>query len=227
MFLTVLAVLPCVLGGPSGYLSVINATPYNLSLTYTHSYQMDWKLRDIIVSGSSINQYIKYRKNQYDAAEATYTLVGAPEPMSFTIQARKKPKRLEVRFDDALSAINNPNGSLIDLRWVRDGAVPFVLAGLGTPSSLFVSTNPLTAWMQATLPTIGHLSLSEVCMPGSHNAGMSEVSHAHGGRAHNSLPQSVNVFEQLRNGARYFDIRPIRYKGQFRTDILERHSMEL
>jgi hypothetical protein len=39
------------LRGSGGYLSIINATPYEWRLTYSHKYQMDWEFPEYINSG--------------------------------------------------------------------------------------------------------------------------------------------------------------------------------
>jgi len=54
-------------------------------------------------------------------------------------------------------------------------------------------------------------------MPGSHDAGMSEFTGAYGGLPHNTITQSVPLYNQLLNGARYFDIRPINHAKGFRS----------
>lgn len=136
--------------------------------------------------------------------------------MSFTVQVQRRPKKLvKVKFNDELLSLNNPQGSTINLGYVRRGSHLFTLAGSGTESHPFVSTNPPTTWMQSTLDTIGSRSLREISMPVSHDSGMSENTGLHGGVKHNIITQSFNVFDQLRLGARYLDIRPVSFRGKF------------
>lgn len=77
-------------------------------------------------------------------------------------------------------------------------------------------------WMQATLSTIKDLCLRQIAMPASKDAGMSEQFARCGtyilnfvpvylGASHNTVSQSGDVYKQLLQGARYFDIRPVHW----------------
>lgn len=195
--------------GPGGWITLINSTPYEWRLTYTHQYQMRWDSATVVSSGTSKEFYYEFKRNGDDGAEATYRLVGHPTGASFTVQARGSgQRRIQVQYHDHLSSLNNPENSLIDLGWEHDGAVPFILAGDGVHES-FISSNPPVAWMQATLQTIGNKSLREICRPGSHDSGASEITRSYLAIKHNVLTQSGNVYQQLMSGARSFDIRPV------------------
>jgi hypothetical protein len=68
--------------------------------------------------------------------------------------------------------------------------------------------------MQKSLSSIGSKTMREIAMPGSHNSGMDTLTNRYyGGIEHNTLTQSVGVYNQAENGARYFDIRPV-YRGK-------------
>ncbi|KAF4625880.1 hypothetical protein G7Y89_g12282 [Cudoniella acicularis] len=207
--------------GPGGYVSLINGTPYNWTLVYSHSYQMDWKPADIIPAGSSHQQYFEYwyhHGNSGDcAAEATYVLENSPTPARFTLQARQNGggKRIEIQYHDTLSSLNNPKNSFLKLGYIHDGSVSFMLSG-DDPKS-YLSTNPPTAWMQASLPTIGSKTMRDIAIPASHDAGASELTWSWFGVSHNTQTQSVHVYTQLLDGARFFDIRPVSYKGFWYT----------
>lgn len=58
-------------------------------------------------------------------------------------------------------------------------------------------------WMGDRLSTLGHKPLSRIVFPGSHDAGM-----YHGNLGALGLTQDQNIYEQLRWGVRYFDLRP-------------------
>ncbi len=181
---------------------------------------MDWKPASIIPAGTSFEQYFEYWydwwDNGDDGAEATYELVDSPQPASFQLQARQSGgKRLQIQFQDALWSINNGQNSLINLGYVHDGSVAFILSGDGTHP--YVSTNPPIGWMQATLSTIGSKNLREIAMPDSHDAGMSQITRTYGGIEHNTKTQSGNIYQQLTNGARWFDIRPVHRYGEWYT----------
>jgi hypothetical protein len=212
--------VPIVAAGPGGYVTLINGSPFDWKLTYSHAYQMDWKPAEIIRAGESHEQYLEYwyhwGDNGDDAAEATYELVGSPVPASFQLQARQDGgKHLQVQYHGGLSSLNNPQNSLIQLDFVKDGGVSFILSGDGLEP--YISTNPPTAWMQATYSTIGSSTLRQITMPASHDSGMSEVTTTWWGTAHSTNTQSVNIYQQLMNGARWFDIRPVHTKNGWYT----------
>lgn len=64
-------------------------------------------------------------------------------------------------------------------------------------------------WMEA-LP--GHLTLRDICVPGSHDAGMYYTKLLV--RDDIALTQQLTVYEQLRQGSRYFDLRPQHINGK-------------
>lgn len=73
-------------------------------------------------------------------------------------------------------------------------------------------------WMQQNLGTLGNRPLRHICMPGSHDAGMSTfgtstalVSPA------NTVTQTTGILGQLQAGARFFDIRPVLSGGAYFT----------
>lgn len=75
-----------------------------------------------------------------------------------------------------------------------------------------------TAWMQNNLALLGSRTLREICLPGTHDAGMSALNS---GTAFaytcNTVTQTNAILGQLQNGSRYFDIRPVISGGQYTT----------
>lgn len=206
--------------GKRGWITLVNSTPYKWQLVTTHRYQMrQWQPLQSVDAGVTQEFYYEYstKTNEDDAAEASYAIEGHPRNASFTIQARtRREKRIEVQFQGGLSSLNNPEGTLLDIGREEEGTVPFILAGDGLDIPL-ISNNPPTAWMQATLHTIGQKSLREICLLASHDSGASEITRAYMGVKHNVLTQSNHVYQQLISGARYLDIRPALRKGTWYT----------
>ena len=199
----------------SGYVTLINATPYDWKLTSSHSYQVEWDFPSVVKAGTAYEQYIKFKKDHHDdGAEAYYSIVNSPSPASFVVKACA-PKHIEIQFLGTLSSLNNPESSVINLGFVENGAVSFVLSGNG--NGPYTSSNPPVAWMQSTLSSIGCNSLREIAMPASHDSGMSEITRGWGGVAHNTKTQTANIFQQLIHGARVFDIRPVHWHGTLYT----------
>lgn len=73
-------------------------------------------------------------------------------------------------------------------------------------------------WMQQNLGMLGNRPLRHICMPGSHDAGMSMFgTHTHLVSPSNTVTQTTGVLGQLQAGARYFDIRPVLSGGAYST----------
>lgn len=75
---------------------------------------------------------------------------------------------------------------------------------------------PLNNWMQEKFDTpAGRANprLSEIFMPGSHDAGMYVTPDTSGGRTGKTITHFDDITTQLNNGARFFDIRVYRMGG--------------
>ncbi|KAJ6510441.1 PLC-like phosphodiesterase [Mycena sanguinolenta] len=73
-------------------------------------------------------------------------------------------------------------------------------------------------WMQANIGLLGSRPLKHISIPGSHDAGMSQIN---GGTffsdAANTQTQTLGIAAQLAAGSRYFDIRPVITDGTYST----------
>jgi hypothetical protein len=144
--------------------------------------------------------------------------------MSFKIKARRQHREIFIEYLEDLQSIGFSKGSAMSLGWVDDGAVSFILGGPVTSDISFgdeigfgVSSMAPTAWMQASLDTIGQQTLREMAMPASHDAGMYEIAceFKYGGSSQNTLTQTRTIYEQLIHGARFLDLRPVLRQGVF------------
>ncbi|KAF5717619.1 variant-surface-glyco phospholipase C [Fusarium globosum] len=199
--------------GEGGYINLVNGTPYKWKRTQQNSYQMEaWSFPESIDAVPST--YVEFdhgvlKKRGDTSGSVTYSLEGTKA--TFSIHVRDKPANIWIQLD-GLEALNNPRGSKIELGWQHDECVTFVLSG---KEGNFHSSNPPTDWMQKNRNILGHRPLSQICMLGTHDSGMSTVSHCDvpGGVIDPYvLCQSVSVLGQLAHGARYFDLRP-QYSG--------------
>lgn len=87
----------------------------------------------------------------------------------------------------------------------------YILNGLGfnNPTLLF-SSKPPSNWMTQMYNRISCLQLRQLCIPGTHDSGMSKFGANRGGAtAPNTLTQYLDVYHQLAAGARWLDIRPV------------------
>lgn len=98
---------------------------------------------------------------------------------------------------------------------------PASSAGIGKLHSLLNSTMSRSAnstWMQSNLGTLGAKNLRNICLPGTHDSGMSQFNPGTLFAAPcNVVTQTTGILGQLRYGARYFDIRPVISGGQYVT----------
>jgi hypothetical protein len=88
----------------------------------------------------------------------------------------------------------------------QPATAPEVLAGWADAPLRYSPANWMHALKSAPGSTFGAKSLSEVVIPGSHDAGMYESTDPTG----NSVTQNGTIYAQLLSGSRYFDLR-IRY----------------
>ncbi|MDL4912985.1 MAG: prolyl oligopeptidase family serine peptidase [Enterobacterales bacterium endosymbiont of Blomia tropicalis] len=75
-----------------------------------------------------------------------------------------------------------------------------------------------SAWMSNNISDVGNKTLREICMPGTHDAGMGVfTSGTPFASPCNTVTQKKLVAGQLQLGSRYFDIRPVVSGGKFFT----------
>jgi hypothetical protein len=207
--------------GLGGNLTIINATPFAWQRTFQHSYQMtQWEFPSQINPGEKVSVTPEWGflgRPSDDAAEAGYSIsMGAAGDVGFQFQARYSNSPQVSVLLDQVSTIGNPPGSAINLDFATLGDTPFIFSG--NQQASFQSTNAPQNWMQQNLQSIGCLPLNRICMPASHDSGMSSL---HGKTAlansDNTLAQYADIAGQLSAGFRFFDIRPVISNGQFYT----------
>lgn len=212
--------------GEGGNLVLVNGTKYDWITTEHDSYQMNsWPFPATVNAGQTASLYVEWDQHVFvtqsdDAANATLTLQGTSS--GFQLQARNTAGFDLLAAMASLSTQNNPQGSVISLGWQHNvppnASVQLILSG---QEGDFWSNNPPVAWMQAALPTFGHRTLGQFCMPGSHDAGMSTISSGRflGGTIGQGavITQTNGLGGQLQLGSRFFDIRPVLAGGQFAT----------
>lgn len=211
--------------GQGGRVTLVNGTSYDWSLNSSanNEYQMaSWDWPSTVKAGQSVVVYVEWKQGPFTnladtQGNAQYKISGTSH--NFTIQARSSSDstsgfRIQIAFTD-LATVNLGSGSIVNLGWAHDGQMTFVLAGV---EGKFVSTNMPTDWMQQTLGTIGYRALRHVCIPGTHDAGMSVLgSHTVFINNGNVLTQYTSIGNQLNLGSRYLDIRPCISSGKYVT----------
>lgn len=158
--------------GESGFITLVNGTRYDWKKTYQQQDQMyHWRLPDTIPAGSSSTGYVQWDTTKApadDEGKATYTL--GETGLNFQVQAPPRNK-----FPLGIQLINfgtqgNPQGSTINRELAKDGYVNFILSG---EEGAFTSSNLSSSWMQNYLSILGDRTLRQLCIPGSHDSGMS------------------------------------------------------
>ena len=206
----------------SGNLSIINATPFVWEQSFQHVSQMPhWDFPAKINPGDQISVPAAWGADDQKSttlARTNYTIaLDDGSSVGFQLQAHINPNgpQFQVFWNNA-STIGNPPGTNTSLGFSEDANTPFILSGQMEES--FESSNPPENWMHQNLPSIGCLPLNRICMPASHDAGMSKLNgHTALVNGVDTLTHFTDVSGQLSAGFRYFDIRPVIADGKFAT----------
>jgi hypothetical protein len=114
---------------------------------------------------------------------------------------------------DNLPTSDVANGDTMSLSMPQDDkfgkSVQWGLVGSELYGYYTTTADPPVAWIQATLDIIGDRKLKHVCMPGSHDAGMSKIDgKTPAASVDNTQTQFLDIYPQAVRGTRWFDIRP-------------------
>lgn len=150
-----------------------------------------------------------------DAGEAYYSLEGTSNAFSIHAFVNRNNFEVQVKFDN-IETQNNTKGSSVDVGFEWNDSRNFILSGT---QGRYSSNYPPTDWMHENLETLGNRKLRHICMPGTHNSGMSVLGKTSSPfvTPRNTVTQVFDVYHQLKAGARFFDIRPVISGGQFFT----------
>ena len=194
--------------GQGGYITLVNGTTYDWTKTKQQSNQMNtWNFPQVITARTTASVYVEWGGpvTTQDEGRVTYTL-GATGSTFDVLAVATNGFALQVSFTN-LETNGNPQGTLLNLGWNANGSVEFILSGV---VGNFNSSNIPTSWMQTNLSVLGKTALQQLCIPGSHDAGMSTLGSGTGGSYPcNTVTQTVPIAQQLLLGVRYFDIRPV------------------
>lgn len=114
----------------------------------------------------------------------------------------------------------HPRRTVIDLSGIGLGQreykdpgqeVPVTLVITGSENYGFIASlrHGPGNWMHSLYDVIKDRDIQNVIIPGTHDPGMSIISHPllSGGDSANTQTQGINIYNQLRAGARWFDLR--------------------
>ena len=221
--------------GMGGYLALINATPYEWNLRDISSSQMNgWNsaFPASIQPTAAILIYVEFDEDPSATAIATYLFGGGVlEVRASGTYGDSDDFKPHLEIDSYFDT--NPDGTFLDLGWNHGyptdffgnplnpsgiGCVTFILS-MDPAGNLHSSADEnWGTWMQANLATLGGRTLRQLCMPGTHDSGMSQIGTCTiDGSADVTQTQTQGILGQLKRGARYFDIRPVISDGIFVT----------
>ncbi|MDC9581066.1 hypothetical protein PSI15_05670 [Xenorhabdus sp. PR6a] len=123
---------------------------------------------------------------------------------------------LEIYLEN-IETLNHKKGDTVSLDWQSNKLTYLFLIG---DAGYYIGPDiNAESWIQDHLHLLGNHSLKEICIPGSHDAGMSVVTWKTLLASEcNTLTQTNNILGQLKSGIRYFDIRPALSDGNFFTE---------
>jgi hypothetical protein len=128
----------------------------------------------------------------------------------------RKPSDYKLTISlDGLSTQQSPQGSKIDLGFRHDAAVNWIMS-TDEAGRWWSNSGTYTDWMQQSMGSLANRTLKHICMPGSHDAGMSTYKPGTiGANFANTQTQYLDFYQQLMAGSRYFDLRPVLSGGQW------------
>ncbi|KAH3980547.1 hypothetical protein HBH64_049320 [Parastagonospora nodorum] len=202
--------------GYGGYMTLVNGSPFDWGVSSTHSYQMDkwsWLTAN---AGKASKVYVEFGtkgQTRDDAGEAYYNIAGTAS--KFSVLARKPSDyKLTISLDN-LSTKQSPQGSQVDLGFRHDATVNWIMS-TDEAGQWWSNSGTYVDWMQQSMGSLANRTLRQICMPGSHDAGMSTFKPGTiGANFANTQTQYLDFYQQLMAGSRYFDLRPVLSNGQW------------
>jgi hypothetical protein len=114
-----------------------------------------------------------------------------------------------------MSTKQSAQGSKTDLGFRHNAAVNWIMS-TDEAGQWWSNSGTYTDWMQQSMGSLANRTLKSICMPGSHDAGMSSYRPGTvGANFANTQAQYLDVAHQLLAGSRYFDLRPVISSGQW------------
>ncbi|CAI6340076.1 unnamed protein product [Periconia digitata] len=203
--------------GYGGFLTLVNGSPNDWTVTSSPSYQMDqWKW-PTVKANTAERVYVEWgtKGSQKDDAGEAYYKIG--DKGEFAIRGKKPNDFMLTITLDNHATKQSPKGSKIDLGFRHDESVDWIMS-TDEAGDWWSNSGDLTDWMQQSMGSIGNRTLKQICMPGSHDAGMSEFDPGTiGASFQNSQTQVLNIYDQLVAGSRYFDLRPVVSNGEWKA----------
>ncbi|PKX92852.1 PLC-like phosphodiesterase [Aspergillus novofumigatus IBT 16806] len=195
------------------YITIVNLTPHRFKLDHTHSYQMSEFNFDDIPPGRARQNIAHYTEKGGtnpvdDNGEAYYNIEGTDK--KFIIRATTHiPDLYPQRTVVDLSGMDLGQREYMDPE--QETPVTLVITGSEKYGFITSLTHGPGNWMRRPhlYDVIKDRHIQHIIMPGTHDSGMSTISGhlLSGGSPTNTQTQGLNIYDQLRAGARWFDLR--------------------
>ncbi|KAK2782279.1 hypothetical protein FQN53_000095 [Emmonsiellopsis sp. PD_33] len=191
------------------YITIVNLTPHRFKLTYTHSYGMLDFIWDDVPPGHALQNTANYDGvTPVDInGEAYYSIEGTDK--KFTVRATTHiPDYHPERTVFDLTGMGKGQREYKDPE--QEASVTLVITGSEKYGFITSLTHGPGGWMKEMYDVIRDRKIKHIVMPGTHDAGMSRTSGQLDGFEPPSgtvQNQGLNIYDQLRAGARWFDLR--------------------
>ncbi|KAJ4377694.1 hypothetical protein N0V83_000523 [Neocucurbitaria cava] len=176
-----------------------------------------WSWPTVSAEGKATSVYVEFGtkgNTRDDAGETYYNIAGTTS--KFTVLGRKSSDYDLTISLDGMSTKQSPQGSKIDMGFRHDAAVNWIMSTDESGQWWSNSGSYITDWMQQSMGSLANRTLKQICMPGSHDAGMSKFTPGTvGANFANTQAQYLDFSQQLMAGSRFFDLRPVISNGQW------------
>ncbi|KAL2123774.1 hypothetical protein VTJ04DRAFT_139 [Mycothermus thermophilus] len=190
------------------FVTIVNLTPHRFKLDGVDAKKMEGFDFGDVPPGRARQNPVNFRDFLWpldDDGQARYTVEGAGK--TFVVHASSR------RRDD-------PRRVTFDLGGLGLGSREYVFPGGRTSVTLVITGSRAYGfraslshgpgnWMRQIYDVIKDRPIRHLVMPGTHDAGMSTISNKliSIGSSQNTQNQALNIYDQLRAGSRWFDLR--------------------
>ena len=193
--------------GQGGYVLLTNCTTHVWNRIEQKSNMSHWDFPEIIKPGETKKVYVEWLYWGERYALAKYKLSNTVSAINVLAQDPNNSLQIKIELDN-LKTIKDKK--TFDLGWKHNGLMEFTLLQLGeyfVVFQMFDSSHFMHKFISAKIEK--GITLKDICILGSHDAGMSVINGKTLGPEKAILTQSKSIHEQLNCGVRYFDIRPV------------------
>lgn len=211
--------------GEGSRLTLVNGTMYDWVIDTKDADEMNsHSFPETIKAGSMETFYFEFEDNESGYSYAVYEMQGCGE--KFQVKVLKEYHNVEsnvfrVRVKSNTVFGDDNSDTWIDFGFHQDLLTRIMIVGESGNFMYnhgdFIESVP-SNWMEKSYGIIKNKSISEMCMPGTHDSGMSTLTNPTiGSNECDTKTQTKKVAEQLDLGIRYFDVRLVAKTNNFKN----------